>query len=89
MREVPKVLHTTLAWKLARGSALITLPDGKKCKNITMDNPPTVPKAAIARPRNMSQRLPGKRVIHLASVNDRGRYSLFRLVKSSVKVLRK
>ena len=47
MREVPKVLHTTLTPKGIRGTGLITLPNGKKCKNVTMDNPQTTPNAVM------------------------------------------
>jgi hypothetical protein len=78
MREVPKVLHTTLTWKLVRGTGLIALPNSKKCKNVIMDNPQTAPNLDMIRVWNMSQRLPGKCVRRLINVCDRRRYSLFR-----------
>jgi len=85
MREVPKVLHTTLILKSIRGTGLIALPNGKKCKNVTMDNPQTVPKLVIVRVWNMSQRLPGKWMNHLTNDNDSRRYSLFRTIYMVVK----
>jgi hypothetical protein len=80
MREVPKVLHTTLVWKHSRGTALITLPNSNKCKNVIMDNPQTAPNLAMIREWSMSQRLPGKCANRLINDNDRRRYSLFRLL---------
>jgi hypothetical protein len=47
MREVPKVLHTTPTGKPIGGTGLIALPNGKNCKNVTMDNPPTIPNAVM------------------------------------------
>ena len=39
LRETPKALITTFTWKLVKGTRLITEPNGKKIKDITMDNP--------------------------------------------------
>lgn len=78
MREVPKVLHTTSTGKPIEGTGLIALPNGKKCKNVTMDNPQTAPTLVMIRERYMSQRLPGKCVNRLINDSDRRRYSLFR-----------
>ena len=78
MREVPKVLYTTFIWKRIKGTGLIALPNGKKYKNETMDNPQTVPNLVIVRVWNMSQRLPGKWMKRLTNANDFRRYSLFR-----------
>ena len=76
MREVPKANTTTPLQKCIGGTGLITHPNGKKVFDITMDNPQTVPKLAIVRVWNMSQRLPVRWMKRLTNANDSRRYSL-------------
>ena len=87
MREVPKVNTTTSIMKVIEGTGLIAHPKGKNVLNTTMDNPQTVPKLAMIRAWNMSQRLPARWLKHLISADDAKRYSLFLYESIGRKVL--
>ena len=69
LRELPKAITTTFLRKLLKGTGLIAHPNGKKVIDATMGNPQSVSKVAIARLRNISQRLPAEWLLDLASLD--------------------